>query len=163
MKNFYNKGYRAGGWYINLDNLKVLDKINFEYDSSGREAYSFGKNRIPGFWNLKSTTRPYRISQNDQNSGDPPTLKLLEFPNNGSESTNVPSTEMLKRLKENFKGEPMEDMHVITFLSHPHWFSTDKPRMEELFNEMNKYTAKRDNGPIIYTTLEKCAEIWNSN
>lgn len=156
------KGYRAGGWYINLDNLKVLDKLNFAYDSSGRESYAFGRNRVPGYWNLKATTRPYRISETDQNSGTKPTLRLIEFPNNGSESTNVPGTEMLKRLSINFKGDPMTDMHVITFLSHPHWFSTDKPKMEELFVEMNRYTAKRDGGPIVYTTLEKCSEIWNN-
>jgi len=155
------KGYRAGGWFINLDNLKVLDRLGFAYDSSGREAYSFGNNRVPGLWSLSPTTKPYKISQVNQNSGTPPTLDLWEFPNNGSESTNVPAAEMTKRLGLNFKGDPLYDKQVITFLSHPHWFSGDKPKMEALFTEMNKITAKNDGGPVIYTTLEKAEDVWS--
>lgn len=156
------KGYRAGGWYINLDDLKVLNKLGFVYDSSGREAYSFGKNRVPGFWSLSPTTKPYKVSVNNQNSSTQPTLNLWEFPNNGSESTNVPGTEMTKRLEMNFKGDVLYDKQTVTFLSHPHWFSTDKPKMEALFTELDKNLAKNDGGPIIFTTLEDAAAIWSN-
>jgi hypothetical protein len=151
-------GYRAGGWFMNLENLKVLNKLGFDYDSSGRESYTFGKNRAQGFWKLTSTTKPYRISVNDQNSSKAPTMNLWEFPDNGLESTNIPGTEMIKRLQANFSGKPLTQTQVLTFLSHPHWFSTDKPKMEALFLEMNKYQAKNDSGPIVYTTIEKAYE-----
>jgi hypothetical protein len=153
-------GYRAGGWFINTENLKVLPKLGFKYDSSGREAYTFGKNKVKGLWNLKSTTKPYKISLADQNSGKAPTFNLWQFPNNGSESTNLKGEEMLKRLNDNFKGQPLEDKQVITFLSHPHWFNGDKPKMQALFLEMNKFKAESGNGPVIYTTLEKAYTIY---
>jgi predicted deacetylase len=155
-------GYRAGGWFVNLDNLKVLPEKGFKYDSSGREYYIFGRNAVRGFWNLRSTTKPYKISANDQNSNRPPTINLWQFPNNGADSTNLKETEMIKRLNDNFNGQPLNDKQVITFLSHPHWFNQDYPRMKALFAEMNQYKAENDGGPVIYITLEEAYSIYNT-
>ncbi len=156
-------GYRAGGWFINTDNLRVLPELGFKYDSSGRDAYVFGKNRARGFWNLRSTTKPYKMSFSDQNSSRPPVMNLWQFPNNGADSTNLETIEMIKRLNENFKGEPLTDKQVITFLSHPHWFNQDYPRMKELFEEIDKYKAENGNGPIVYITLEDAYNEYSSN
>ena len=153
-------GYRAGGWFMNLDNLKVLPKLGFKYDSSGRDAYVFGKNKIKGFWNLKATTQPYKISQNNQNSSTPPTIDLWEFPDNGADSTNQQTSVAIGKFNENFKGDPLKQKQVITFLSHPHWFNTDNPRMEELFKYLDQFKAEKGNGPVVYTTLEKSYEVY---
>ncbi len=155
-------GYRAGGWFINLDNLKVLPALGFKYDSSGREAYRFGRNNVEGYWNLNTKTPPYKISSNNQNVKTPPDIGLWEFPNNGRDSTNQTEVEMLESFKDNFNGKPITDKQVITYLSHPHWFHRDKPRLEKLFVELNKHKAEDDTGPLVYTTLEKSYEYWNN-
>lgn len=153
-------GYRAGGWFINLEDLKVLPSLGFKYDSSGRDYYIFGKNKIKGFWNLNATTMPYKISSNNQNSGNPPTIDLWEFPNNGADSTNQEASVMIGKFNSNFKGDPLNQKQVITFLSHPHWFNKDNPRMEQLLKYLDSYKAEKGDGPLIYTTIEKSYDIY---
>lgn len=152
------KGYRAGGWQINIDQLKILKENNFLYDSSARNHIEFGKNKVPVPWNLTSTTKPYKPSIYDMNKAGDINIGIWEFPNNGDNSSNYGqnSTVVLNRFKDNFKNTFLEDKQTFVFLSHAQGFySSDEKVVNSFFNEVKKYNAETDGGPIIYTTVEK--------
>jgi hypothetical protein len=151
------KGYRAGGWFLDIENLRALNDEGFTYDSSGSDFKEpYGPNRQPRSWNLTPTTRPYRPSFNDQNRSVQPLLKIWEYPNNGADSTNRTADELLRRLRLNLPGmgtAALSEPQVLTYLTHPHWLDTiDKPKLEILFTEAEKYKYANDNGPVIYLT-----------
>lgn len=147
------KGYRAGGWFINSELLTVLNDNGFVYDSSGRESYIFGIKPQKGFWNLGSTTKPYRPNTLNQNSSSNPNLKLWEIPNNGLDSTNNTENVMISKYRDNFSGTPLPSSQILTFCTHPHWMNIDIPRLEKLFSTIDSSAASHDNGPIIYKTI----------
>ncbi|HEC65965.1 MAG TPA: DUF2334 domain-containing protein, partial [bacterium] len=153
--------FRAGGWFANLDTLSALQDTGFLLDSSGRTAYSWGPNQEQGFWQLGSTTRPYKPSSHNQNTSTPaPTLSIWEFPNNGSDSWSYKTEDLIQRFNDNYRGGPLSEKQVITYLSHPHWFNTDKPKIEQTFNYIDQFTYSRDSGPVKYVTLEQARITW---
>lgn len=156
------KSYRAGGWFIDIENLRVLNDTGFERDTSGRLYYVYGPNAQEGFWTLTSTTRPYHPSTVNQNTDDLlPLLDLWEFPNNGKDSTNNTAAELLAAFDDNYKKAPLLNAQTLTYMSHPHWFDIfDSPKMKELLTYIDKYKFERDNGPIIYTTLENAQKAF---
>lgn len=154
--------YRAGGWFANLDTLKILDELGFGADSSGRTKYSFGQNNQAGHWNLESTTQPYFPSQTDQNTSSLSShLKLLEIPNNGADSYWFSASQMIERFNANFNRMPLKDKKQLTFLSHPHWFKqAEQDKIRELFDYISKYNNSSDSGPVIYATSQQILELW---
>ncbi len=154
--------YRAGGWFIDLKNLKVLPKNGFLYDTSGREKYTWGL--ATGFWDLPVTAKPYMISNTDQNKADAENnFGLLEIPNNGLDSTNNSAKVLISKFDANYpdKGQPLKEKQILTYMSHPHWIvSIDRPTLVELYNNLKPYTANEDSGPIVYTTIK---DIYNNN
>jgi|GEM_PF-1119208 len=155
------KGFRAGGWFADLENLAAIEDAGFLYDSSGRTAFSWGNNKVSGPWNLQSTTQPYRPSRTDQNSPNPPpNFGIWEFPNNGADSGSYTAEEMIQRFTDNYENGVLREKKLVTFLSHPHWFNYDEPRLNILFTHINKFLYKNDNGPVIYINLNKAYEAW---
>lgn len=156
------KGYRAGGWFADLDTLRVLNDKGFVYDASGRENYAFGKNKQPGTWNLSFTAQPYQPSMQDQNSSEPaPRMRLWEMPNNGNDSYWFSAEDMISRFYMNYKpGEVLAEQKLVTYLSHPDWFDVDKPKLDKLFTEIAKYNYSEDKGPVVYTTLSNALQDW---
>lgn len=150
------KGYRAGGWFLDLENIRALDDLGFIYDSSGSDYLSpYGPNQQKREWNLTPTSKPYRPSKTNQNKTTPPQFKLWEYPNNGADSTNREASELVRRLQLNLptaKGY-LAEPQVLTYLSHPHWFGTiDNPKMVSLFVAAEQYKFANDNGPVVYVT-----------
>lgn len=149
------QGFRSGAWFLDIDNLRALDKAGFAYDTSGSDfKQPYGPNKQSRTWDLTPTSQPYQVSRNDQNSSKSPLLNIWELPNNGADSTNRTAEELLRRLHLNVPSQrnPATRMQILTYLSHPHWFNIDKPKMEKLFAEASKYKYEDDNGPLIYTT-----------
>lgn len=155
-------GYRAGGWFANLDTLKVLNDKGFVYDSSGRESYEFGVQKKAGPWRLNGKTQPYHPSTTDQNSPEPPNMKLWEVPNNGNDSYWFPTEHLIGRFYENYDtpGQKVSESKLITYLTHPDWFDVDQPKLEALFTEIGKYSYNQDKGPVIYTTISEALKAW---
>lgn len=149
--------YRAGGWFIDLKNLKVLPDYGFKIDTSGRDKYNWGN--AVGFWDLAPDQAPYMISNSDQNKADSiNNFGLIEVPNNGRDSTNNPADVMIGKFDEIYANKmmPLEDMNVVNFMSHPHWFTTyDNATMNKLMDYVSQYSAKSDKGPVIFTTLDR--------
>jgi hypothetical protein len=148
------KSFRAGGWFADVETLRALADSGFLIDSSGRDYYVWGKNRLQGHWNLKSTTRPYKPSLSNQNASTPaPNINIWEFPNNGADSYFNDQHELIKRFDENYERKPLTAAQVLTYLTHPHDFAADRAVLDPVFNHAGQYLAKNDQGPVIYVTL----------
>jgi predicted deacetylase len=152
------KLYRAGGWQINADQMKVLVNNGFIADTSGRDYVKFGRNKMPVPWNLTSTTRPYKPSVADINKPGTPAIGLWEFPNNGDNSSNYgpTSTVINDKFKQNFNGSALKEMQTFSVLSHvQHFHVSDDIVIRKFFAESSKSLAENDSGPVIYTTINK--------
>jgi len=146
--------FRAGGWFANLETLRALEDKGFRIDSSGRERYSWGSNKLPGYWNLTSTTHPYYPSKSNQNSSaPPPNFALREFPDNGADSWFYKSDELISRFNKNYKQTFLDKPQVIVYLSHPHQISKDMEVLNPTFDYIEQYKVSLDQGPVTYVTL----------
>ena len=155
--------YRGGAWFVDEENLKVLNDLSFVLDSSGRQKYIWGDNKLEGPWDLKSTTQPYKLNDKNQNITTNPTIQLWEVPNNGADSWSFSAEQMLRYFKDNYSGGISQDTKVVTYLSHPHWFNVDEPKMISLFKSLSKYSAVSDSGPMLYITLDKLPMLGENN
>lgn len=165
---FYEHGlgspiaFRAGGWMANLETLRALENNGFLLDSSGRSSYYLGSIPVP--WSLSATTQPYQPNKTNQNSASPPNMNIWEFPNNGADSWHYSDTQMINRLKNNWKpGTVLNERKTMIYLSHPHWFNVDKPKMDKVLKFTDQYYFKEDKGPIIYINLDDLYKIWTQN
>jgi hypothetical protein len=82
-------------------------------------------------------------------------MDMLEFPNNGADSWAYSSDQLISRFTDNYKGGISYSQKVITYLSHPHWFNVDEPKMYDILDYTSKYSIEDDRGPVIYTTIDR--------
>jgi|GEM_PF-5824412 len=160
------KGFRSGGWFLDIENLRALDKKGFAYDSSGNDFNEpYGPNKQLRSWDLTPQTRPYQVGFNNQNASTAPLMSIWELPNNGADSTNRSAEELLRRLHLTLgdKSEPIEEAQVLTYLSHPHWFNIDEPKIISVMQEAEKYKYEEDKGPLLYKTEEQALELFKKN
>lgn len=155
--------YRAGGWFIGETQLKVLQDQGFVIDTSGRSTYVWGVNKQVGPWTLSATTHPYFPSEKEQNSSEPaPQLTIAEIPNNGMDSTNNDAQVLKAIFDENYQNKPLDKFQVLTYMSHPHWFTLyDKKRVDDLLTYIGKNKIIDDNGPVIYLTSQQAYDYWD--
>lgn len=148
--------YRAGGWQINIDQLKVLAKYRFLADSSGRDSIKFGKKQYQVPWSLYPTTKPYKPSIYDMNTPGVTNIGLWEFPNNGDNTSSYGpnSTKVIDNFKENYDGSALKEKQMFVILSHMQYFSNDEPVVRRFFAEVSKSLASSDSGPVIYSTIQ---------
>jgi peptidoglycan/xylan/chitin deacetylase (PgdA/CDA1 family) len=152
--------FRAGGWYLDLDNVRALESTGFRVDSSGRDAQFWGQGYIPSPWSLGSTSEPYKMSTSNINDDEPgPRFDVWQLPNNGAESYRYTDEQMIQFLEDNYREEPLEERRLVVVLSHPHWFSIDYPKLERLFTRTDEIYYGDDLGPLHYSTLKEYLEI----
>ena len=147
--------YRAGGWFIDEENISVLKNLGFRIESSGRTHYIHGSNQLEGPWNLKDTTQPYQMNSTDQNITNKPNMNIWEYPNNGGDSWAYSSDGLIKKFKNNYNGGIANKDTIVTFISHPHWFNREGPNIEGALKYVSQYSYSDDNGPVIFLTLDK--------
>lgn len=156
--------FRAGGWYLGLDNVKAMEATGYKVDSSGRDARFWGRGYIASPWSLGSTTKPYKISTEALNSDSPPPrYNVWEIPNNGADSYWFAADDMITALKDNYQDKPLTQRKVVVILSHPHWFSVDYPKLQKFYGIADGIYYPQDKGPVLYTTLEKYVGILESD
>lgn len=154
-------GFRAGGWFTDIENLYSIEDTGLLYDSSGRTRFTWGSKNATGEWDLASTTQPYRPSTTNQNSPNPaPNFSIWEIPNNGADSYTFSAEQMIQRFNDNLPTNYLNEKRVVTFLSHPHWFNVDKPKLDKLFTHVEQYSNKADRGPVVYVNLDEVYKIW---
>jgi hypothetical protein len=147
--------FRAGAWFIDEENLRVLEDLDFKLDSSGRTYKVYGDNKLEGPWDLESTTQPYKLNSSNQNIVNNPDMNLWEFPNNGADSWAYSSDQLIQNFKDNYNGGIANSRKVVTYLSHPHWFNVDEPKIINLLDYTQNFGIVNDRGPVVYTTLDK--------
>lgn len=154
------KTFRAGGWFLDIENLKALNDTGFLIDTSGRETYSWGEQI--GLWTLSTTTQPYQPSSTNQNGDLPlPVLEIWEFPNNGFDSTNNELQKLVGAYRDNYQGKPLNRPQSLSYMSHPHWFDIyDAPKIRGILDIMSKDSFAKDNGPIIFSTYQQALKTW---
>ncbi|MBN1916094.1 hypothetical protein JW796_03850 [Candidatus Dojkabacteria bacterium] len=158
--------FRAGGWFANLDNLKAMEAVGFKIDTSGRDGRAWGDadSPVPSNWSLGPRTLPYHPSEINLNSDKPaPNLKIWEFPNNGRDSYTYTYEEMLIAFNDNLGNGILDTRRCINFLTHPHWFNIDKPKLEKLYSDIDQHLFSKDQGPVIYSTLEQILPAWEAD
>jgi hypothetical protein len=111
--------------------------------------------KVDGKWELSVDAHPYKISEMNMNLDTLPTLSLWEFPNNGADSWHFGTAELIKRFDINFNGNPLKEAQVLTYLSHPHAIQVDIKKLDPTYSHINQYTAKSDQGPVIYSTFKE--------
>jgi hypothetical protein len=145
--------FRAGGWYADIDTLQALADSGFLIDSSGRPYYELGENKIPGPWNLKDTTKPYKPSVLDQNKTGSNTINIWEFPNNGEDSWRLDGQKLIAKFDANYNGVALDEAGVLNYVSHPHAIGVDIPRLKVAYNHIEQYTISTDSGPVVYISI----------
>ncbi|MBU0708918.1 acyltransferase family protein [Patescibacteria group bacterium] len=154
--------FRAGGWFADADVLRAVQTAGFYLDSSGRDWYVWGPNKITGYWDLSSTTRPYQPAAGNQNRTGFDAIDLWEFPNNGGSSYDLLLEELIHRFTDNFSNnQSLTVKQTLTYLSHPQWFSSaEQERVDSLFSYLDKFKYDDNWGPVRYVTLEQAYQAW---
>jgi predicted deacetylase len=150
------KGFRAGGWFADIENLRAISDAGFMYDSSARVSFDIGRNKLRQPWEISYTTQPYYPNTEDQNSSDSPNMKLLQIPNNGGDSYWSKADELYSNFLMNYT--PLEialEAKLVTYLSHPEWFNIDEPKLHDLFRKLQMMSRDLDNGPVVFVTLRE--------
>ncbi|MCA9392308.1 hypothetical protein KC614_03840 [candidate division WWE3 bacterium] len=155
--------YRAGGWFADEVTLKAASDSGMLVDSSGRTAYNFGNNKVSGPWDLDTTMQPYHPSVEDQNIQGSVNLPIWEFPNNGADSWAFTKEQMIKRFTDNYQTKVLSEKKIVTYLSHPEWFSHDDERVRGLFDSISTYSFENDGGPVVFVTLDDAYSIWQND
>ena len=153
-------GYRAGGWFANLEILRALPDNGFRFDASGREKEIWDQEKFESPWNLTSTTQPYYPSLSDQNLSGAKHFDLLEIPNNGGDCYDYSAEELKLRFFDNFNNKPTPVKKAVTYLCHPQWYDHDQSIIEQVLDTTDKYLYEYDEGPVIYTTLSQVYQLW---
>ncbi len=146
--------YRAGGWFIDEENLKVLNDLEFTLDTSGRTYYVHGRNQLVGEWTLKTTTQPYQLNSTNQNITSDPNMNLWEYPNNGGDSWAYTSEKLIERFKANYTGGISTQKKVVTYVTHPHWFDKEGPNIEGALKYIYNVSYSIDSGPVLFISLD---------
>lgn len=153
--------FRAGGWEINTENYRALEALGFKVDSSGRTRHNLGTNLVRSQWNLAPTTKPYLPSRTDLNTTGSDSFKVWQFPNNGSDSYTYSYVQMKERFDQNYSNY-LASPQVITYLSHPHWFDIDEPKLLELFAYISQYSYTQDKGNVVFVPLKTAHSYWTT-
>jgi len=152
--------FRAGGWMLDSENIKALESNKIKIDTSARTKYIWGSKLVHGLWDIQITTKPYMPSKVDINKTNADHFNVWEFPNNGGDSDYYDYEEMKARFDKNYTDKFMNEPQVVTFLSHPHSFNIDYPKMDKLFGYISQFNYKYDKGPIVFITLKDVLKFW---
>ena len=156
------KAYRAGGWYANIETLQAVQTAGLEIDSSGRTEYIYRSEGISNYWSIPVVSTPYHPSIADPNTDKyTKKLELWEIPNNGGDSWSFPSSALKDRFDQNFVNkEPQTEHRMVVYVSHPHYSTTEFPKIIPVIDYIAGYSYTSDNGPVIFATLSEIKEVW---
>ncbi len=148
------KGFRAGGWFINEENLRAVKDSGFTYDSSGIKPVELGENKMLQDWKVDSTTQPYNLSPTDKNNKSEDLNSLIEIPINGGDTYISSLEEIQQSFVNNYSSKEYSNTSkLIVYSSSPEWIETGKESLENLFASISDFRYDIDRGPIKFVTL----------
>jgi len=152
--------FRAGGWFADMHVLEAVQRSGMKIDTSGRTSYSSRNfssgHRYVGFWSLSSKTQPYWVSTTNQNraASYSNSIGLYEMTNGGGDSWAFSTDVLASRFYALFPKETLTKRTLLTYLSHPNFLYKEGAKIEPVLKMTYFSSAKRDSGPVVYTTLE---------
>lgn len=167
--------FRAGGWTASAETLQALADEGYVADTSAlnwkRLDEWIGKGTGELYrWNMAhwssigDTSQPYHPSPGDPLAATPPTLPLLEVPDNGIMVDYAGSAEMSKILDANFGGQPLAAPRTVMFGFHPADGFTygEYQDVDRLLHYADRLLASADRGPVVYAVLRDVARAFPS-
>lgn len=154
------QGFRAGGWYIDAQQLDIVKNAGFAYDSSGRSKPTSGAfQNTP--WNLPVDAQPYTLDTSDQNKATT-SEGLLEIPNNALTTYELSSTELIALAKNAYTGTPLAHPKTLIYVSHPQFYEREFGKIPPVLDYLHSVSLERDNGPIVFSTMSNIANVWKA-
>ncbi len=164
--------FRTGSWAANAGTIKALVADGFVVDSSANnwariEESQHEDNGVLYSWNrqhwqpIHDTSQPYFPSAGNPALADPPTLPILEMPDNGSLVDYVTGTEMIDIFNANWVGKPL--LQPKTFVMGFHPVSYDQgfnQRIEKALVHIDQFLAVKGEGPVIYESASRMAKVF---
>jgi peptidoglycan/xylan/chitin deacetylase (PgdA/CDA1 family) len=145
-------GYRAGGWFINAEQLNVLEEEGYNYDSSGREKPATGAFRtIP--WDLSIDSSPYYITNSKL---------LMEIPNAGGSTYELTSEEIINRINLVYDEDILINPKIFVIVSHPQFATREFSRIPEILSYLKTLSRDNDQGPAIFVTMSEIHHVWET-
>lgn len=164
--------FRAGGWTAELHTLRALARTGYVADTSavswarleewegvaGTQLYDWNRDQ----WaTIDDASQPYYPSQDDILSSEPPTIPVLEVPDNGALVDYVVSVEMIEVFEANWDGGALAEPRQVSIGYHPPNFNTAyQERLHNAMTHLDRFLASNGDGPVVYATLSDLALVW---
>lgn len=165
--------FRAGGWTATLDTLGALADKGFTADTSALnwariEEWEGVQNGELYRWNMEhwapigDTSQPYWVSETSALTDTPPTLPLLEVPDNGAMIDYVTLDEMNGLFDANWDGAPLAAPVTLMMGYHPAvgFSNAEYGRVDGFLNYADQHLANRGLGPVVYITLADLVAVY---
>lgn len=165
-------GFRCGGWTAQIPTMKALASRGFVAEGSAAnwrrmEEWEGYPGAILYDWNkehwitINDTSQPYYPSESDILESTPPTVPVLEVPDNGLLVDYVTGQEMIEVFQKNWDGSSLETPRVVSIGYHPPNFSTSyKARLTTALNHYEQYLASQDKGPVTYARMSDLPKVF---
>ncbi|MFS8131421.1 MAG: hypothetical protein ACMG57_05615 [Candidatus Dojkabacteria bacterium] len=148
------KGFRAGGWFINEENLRAVKDTGFLYDSSSIKPIELGENKMIQDWNVTSITQPYKLDPKNKNSKSEDASSTFEIPINGGDTYINTDQDIKQNFIDNYSSNDFSNTSkLVVYSSSPEWIETGKDGLENLFASISNFRYDIDRGPIKFVTL----------
>lgn len=159
--------FRAGGWTASLDTVKALADKGYIADTSALnwariEEWKDQQNGELYRWNMANwnpigdKSQPYWPSESNVLANDPPTLSILEVPDNGVMIDYVSLLEMNGLFDANWDGKLLAKPITLMMGFHPspQFNMYEYKRVDGFLSHADEHLAARGTGPVVYITLE---------
>ncbi len=164
--------FRAGGWTAQIHTLQALANTGFVADTSGAnwarlEEWEGLEDAGLYEWNqenwatIDDSSQPYYPSETDILASEPPTVPVLEVPDNGALVDYVDVYEIIEMFDANWQGGALE--RPTTYVTGYHPVSFDYMNAIALnggLDHVDRFLATEDNGPVVYETMSNMALVW---
>jgi hypothetical protein len=164
--------FRAGGWTAELHTLRALARTGYLADTSALNWRLIEEwDGIPGTqlydWNrehwltIDETSQPYYPSQDDILSSEPPSIPILEVPDNGALVDYVVSAEMVEVFEAIWSGGALDEPRQLSIGYHPPNFDIRyQTRIHNALTDIEAFLASSGEGPVVYATLSELTLVW---
>lgn len=147
------RGFRAGGWFMSQDFLKILSEEHFAYDSSGRDRPAIGPFHTTP-WDLPVGAQPY-IPTTAPN--------LLEIPDDGISTSELTSQEFIDRAHNLYPGGILTTPKTFVVISHPQFAVQEFPRIPQVLTTLTDESYNKDAGPVVFVTISDIYNLWTTS
>ncbi|MBN2037800.1 MAG: hypothetical protein JW768_13755 [Chitinispirillaceae bacterium] len=160
--------FRAGGWSCALHTMRALSRAGYRVDASGCNVSRMDE--VAGApslvwlaqnWHtINDTAQPYYPSATDIADTVPPTLDVLEVPDNGVLADYVTAAEMIDIFNRNWNGVPLSAPRMCSIGYHIDNLDAYIDRLERALAHIDYYLAANGGGPVVYARMSDCVRVW---